>query len=233
VTFTVWDEGIGINQEDAKLLFKPFVQLNASLAREFSGTGLGLALVAQMIRLHGGHVDLTSELKAGSRFIISLPWRAATQSGQTISPVQNLKDTPSQPADQPKLPHDKHAVKILVVDDTEVAAQLISDYLQHKGYKTEIAHNGSQAVLLAKQEHPHIILMDVMMPVMNGLDATKQIRADPSLKDITIIGLTALAMPNDRQNCIEAGMNDHLSKPIQLPDLIKVIERYLSPQPGL
>jgi PAS domain S-box-containing protein len=219
-TFTIWDEGIGIAPQDIPLLFKPFVQLNAGLAREFPGTGLGLALVSQMIHLHGGSISLRSELKRGSLFTITLPWMPKEQRLQ--SPIK-----PQVLADNSKLDTTR-AGQILIVDDTEVVTQLISEYLQHKGYKTLKAYDGAEAVLIARQEHPQIILMDVMMPVMDGLEATRAIRADPVLRDIPIIGLTALAMPEDRAQCLAAGMNDYLSKPIQIHELVQIIERYLS-----
>jgi hypothetical protein len=104
----------------------------------------------------------------------------------------------------------------------------MSEYLRHKGYETLIASNGLEGVMLASQEHPQVILMDVMMPIMNGLDATKKIRADASLRDIPIIGLTALAMSSDREQCLAAGMNDHISKPVEMQELVKIIERYLA-----
>jgi len=223
VAFIVWDEGIGINQADMQRLFKPFVQLNAGLAREYAGTGLGLALVAQMTRLHGGHIGLTSELNAGSRFIITLPWMPQEQGIQPQAQFQTLEKKPMSKI--------KHTGKILIVDDTEVVTQLMSEYLRHKGYQTFTAYNGKEGVMLARQEKPQIILMDIMMPVMNGLEATKQIRADADLHNIPIIGLTALAMSTDRDECLAAGMNDHLSKPIEMQDLIKIIERYLFPNP--
>jgi len=223
VTFTVWDEGIGINEDDMQRLFKPFIQLNASLTREFSGTGLGLALVAQMTRLHGGRISLTSELKVGSRFTITLPWLAAEQNSQPSLVSSVLADSPKRNA-KPRMG------KILIVDDTEVVAQLLSEYLRHKGYETLVAQNGEEAVILTRQELPQIILMDVMMPVLNGLDATRQIRADAALRDIPIIGLTALAMSSDREQCISAGMNDYLSKPIQMQEVAEIIDRYL-PKP--
>jgi PAS domain S-box-containing protein len=219
VTFTVWDEGIGITQEDMTRLFKPFVQLNASLTRAYAGTGLGLAVVAQIVRMHDGRIDLTSELNVGSRFTITLPWKPVEQEIQsTIRPQIGIDRSKTI---------GKRAGKILIVDDTEVVAQLMSEYLRHKGYQTIIAHDGREAVLAARQEHPQLIFMDVMMPVMNGLDATKHIRADATLKDIPIIALTALAMPDDREQCLAAGMNDYLSKPIQIQDLTQIIEQYL------
>jgi signal transduction histidine kinase/CheY-like chemotaxis protein len=228
IIFVIWDEGIGINQEDIKLLFKPFVQLHAGLAREYAGTGLGLALVAQMIHLHGGHINLTSELKKGSRFIITLPWMPTEQGIQPPIKPQVVADNSKLGLSQVKTPSKKHAGKILIVDDTEVVAQLVSEYLRHKEYETFIAYNGRQGVLLAIQENPQVILMDVMMPIMNGLDATRQIRAHAALQNIPIIGLTALAMPEDREQCLAAGMNDYLSKPIQLQELTQIINRYLT-----
>jgi PAS domain S-box-containing protein len=221
VTFTVWDEGIGITEEDIQRLFKPFVQVNASLTREYSGTGLGLALVAQMVRLHGGQIKLTSELKVGSRFTVTLPWLPTEQERQlplNLLPQANNSKT-----------SEKRTGKILVVDDTEDVTQLIKEYLEHKGYEVFIAHDGRQAVLLAKQERPQLILMDIMMPELNGIEATKQIRADASLNRVLIIGLTALAMPKDREECLAAGMNGYLSKPIEMYALSQVVEDYLTP----
>jgi len=221
INFIVWDEGIGINQEDIKLLFRPFVQLNAGFTREFSGTGLGLALVSQMIRLHGGRVTLTSELKVGSRFTITLPWMPTEQGIRTPIKPQVLADN-----HQPRV---KRTGKILLAEDTEVVAQLISEYLKHMGYEVSIAQNGWESVVLARQERPQLILMDIMMPVMNGLDAARLIRADAALQNVPIIALTALAMPGDREQCIAAGMNDHVSKPIQMQELAQIIEYYLNP----
>jgi len=218
VTFTVWDEGIGIGEEDIQRLFKPFVQLNAGLAREYSGTGLGLALVAQMARLHGGCINLTSKLKEGSRFMLTLPWMPAEQAVQPPKPKVLAGSSK---------PDRKHTGKILIVDDVEMATELIGEYLRIIGFETFVAGDGLEAVSIAKQEHPQMILMDVMMPKMNGIEATKQIRADDSLRDVLIIGLTALALPEDREQCLAAGMNDHLSKPIQMQELLQIIERYL------
>jgi CheY-like chemotaxis protein/anti-sigma regulatory factor (Ser/Thr protein kinase) len=217
--FSVWDKGIGINEEDKKHLFQPFVQLKSGLAREYGGTGLGLALVAQMVRLHGGHVTLESELNSGSRFTVSLPWNPLETSQPTPFKFQLAPDNFGHGTSS--------GAKVLIVEDTEVVAQLVSEYLQHKGYETRIAHNGRDGVLLAQQERPQIILMDIMMPIMNGLEATKAIRADATLKDTPIIGLTALAMSTDRDQCIQAGMNDHLSKPIEMQALAQIIEHYL------
>jgi CheY-like chemotaxis protein len=195
------------------------VQLDSGLAREYQGTGLGLALVAQMIRLHGGHVHVESVLGQGSRFIITLPWMQEQQ-------IAQAKLT----AELPRLglkPARMHTGKILLVEDTDVVITLMSEYLLYKGYKVFVARNGLEGVMLARKEHPDLILMDVMMPEMDGLEATRQIRKDRSLQNVPIIALTALAMAGDREFCLAAGMNDYMSKPIKMQELADMIEKHL------
>lgn len=219
ITFTIWDEGIGIRQEDIQRLFKPFVQLDSGLEREFGGTGLGLSLVAQMARLHGGSVSVSSEYGKGSKFFIVLPWKPLTpkdnmpQIKETNTPnstfVRNKKQT------------------ILVVEDTVQAVMIITDYLEQAGYKVVIAQDGLEAVSQSKLEKPDLILMDIQMPRMGGFEATQKIREDNNFKDIPIIALTALAMQGDRERCLAAGMNEYLSKPVNLKTLLNVIRTYL------
>jgi signal transduction histidine kinase/ActR/RegA family two-component response regulator len=220
VTFTVWDQGVGIAQEDMQYLFKPFVQLDAGLAREYQGTGLGLALVAQMIRLHGGRVDLTSKVGEGSRFTITLPW---------LPEQQNLHSKSALELPHPMLKSDaKRNGRLLLVEDTEVISSLMNEYLRYKGYQVFMAKNGMEGFLLAKKENPDLILMDVMMPVMDGMEATKLIREVDHLKNTPIIALTALAMPGDRERCFAAGMTDYLSKPIRIQELADMIDKHLT-----
>ncbi|HQV63490.1 MAG TPA: response regulator, partial [Anaerolineales bacterium] len=218
VTFTVWDKGVGIAQEDIQYLFKPFVQLDSGLTREYQGTGLGLALVAQMMRLHGGRVELESEVGEGSRFTITLPW---------LPEQQNTKSKSTSELSRPSRPEEKHTGKVLLVEDTEVISSLMNEYLHYKGYQVFIARNGMEGFLLAKEETPDLILMDIMMPVMDGLEATKLIREVDSLKHTPIVALTALAMPGDRERCIAAGMTDYLSKPIRIQELADMIQKHL------
>ncbi|HQX01838.1 MAG TPA: response regulator, partial [Anaerolineales bacterium] len=218
VTFTVWDKGVGIAREDIQYLFKPFVQLDSGLTREYQGTGLGLALVAQMMRLHGGRVELESEVGEGSRFTITLPW---------LPEQQNTKTKSTSELSRPSRPEEKHTGKVLLVEDTEVISSLMNEYLHYKGYQVFIARNGMEGFLLAKEETPDLILMDIMMPVMDGLEATKLIREVDSLKHTPIVALTALAMPGDRERCIAAGMTDYLSKPIRIQELADMIQKHL------
>ncbi len=220
VSFTIWDQGIGIAQKDIQYLFKPFVQLDAGLAREYQGTGLGLALVAQMAHLHGGRVSVESEVGKGSRFTVTLPWSQKEQTPKAKVTAELSFPSPRS--------NEKRNGKILLVEDTDVVVALMNDYLRYKGYEVFIARDGMEGVLLAKKEKPDIILMDIMMPVMDGLEAARRIRADDTLRNTIIIALTALAMPGDRERCLAAGMNDYMSKPIQMQELAKTIESHLT-----
>ncbi|MBE0680678.1 MAG: PAS domain S-box protein [Anaerolineales bacterium] len=224
VTFTVWDTGIGISKQDISRLFKPFVQLDSKLSRHAGGTGLGLMLVSQLIRLHGGNVEVQSQPGKGSRFIVNLPWEPA-------QPSQRLQK-PHPAAASPKRPLvGKHArLKILLVEDTEPVILFIQDHLESKGYHVTAAHNGYEGLLFAKNIQPDVILMDIQMPGMDGFEATKRIRAEATLKDVPIIALTALAMPGDREKCLKAGMNDYMIKPINLKELQTLLETYTPAQ---
>jgi len=217
---TVWDHGIGIREDDLKRLFQPFVQLDSSLSRASAGTGLGLALVAEMARLHGGSVSVSSQPGHGSEFTIILPWDPAV----TTDTLDKLKITGKIPIIRSNA-EDKPT--ILLVEDTDSVVLMLRDYLELSGYKVEIARDGLDSVSKSIALQPDLILMDVQMPGMDGLEATRRIRKEASLKNTPIIALTALAMPSDRERCLEAGMNDYLSKPINLRELVKTMLRHL------
>ena len=220
VTITVWDTGIGIKAEDLERLFQPFVQLDSGLARETTGTGLGLALVAQMARLHGGSVTAFSEPGVGSRFSVVLPWEPAL----AIDAATRLKITGKFRAIQPDAGRQP---TILLVEDTKEVIMMIQDYLELAGYKVFTAQDGVDAIVQAKLMHPDLILMDVQMPRMDGMEATRKLRDEPEFKDTPIIALTALAMPNDRERCLAAGMDEYISKPVNLRALVKLIQTCL------
>jgi len=221
LSITVWDRGIGISAADLERLFQPFVQVDSSLSRETSGTGLGLALVAQMARLHGGSIAVESQPQKGSRFTIVLPWQPAEalvgapvqQAAGDFSPIDALEN--------------QGGMTILVVEDIENLVMLLGDYLEQNGFKVESAKNGFEGVALATRLKPDLILMDVMMPGMDGLEATRLIRQEESLQNVPIIAMTALAMSSDREHCLAAGMNDYISKPVNLKQLVRLIKIHL------
>ncbi|MBI3172167.1 MAG: PAS domain S-box protein [Chloroflexi bacterium] len=219
--FSVWDTGIGIPPDEIQYLFQPFVQLDAGLARDAQGTGLGLVLVSQMARLHGGSVRVESQPGQGSRFTISIPWRAAAQTGSLRRAAQPNRN--SAPA-----PEGNQRPTILLVEDTEAVSMLIHDYLESHGYQVFVARNGFEGITQAQQLRPKLILMDVMMPEMDGLETTRRLRSLPRFEHTPIVALTALAMPGDRDRCLAAGMNDYLSKPVKLSEVLEIIEQYIT-----
>jgi len=221
VYFAVWDSGIGIAEEDLAHIFQPFVQLDGRLAREYVGTGLGLALVARLIDLHGGSIAVTSTVSQGSRFTVTLPWHQFAQA----STPQEERAALAKAAGDLQANHARHQ-RVLVAEDNPANLTALTDYLLAKGYQVVVAHDGAEAVARARETRPDLILMDIQMPEMDGLEATKRIRVDPTLTAIPIIALTALAMPGDRERCIAAGVDAYLTKPVPLPELVATIETY-------
>jgi PAS domain S-box-containing protein len=225
VVFAVWDNGRGIAREQMGRLFKPFVQLDSSLSREYVGTGLGLALVARLTEMHGGSVSVESEVGKGSRFTVALPLqRGGVQAEETGGDVASSV----QQATSSAAAHLASGPLILLAEDNESNIDLYSVYLQSKGYRVVVARNGEEAIARFYEEWPEIILMDIQMPRLNGLEAMRRIRAEEQPQQhIPIIALTALAMPDDRQTCLEAGADDYLSKPVGLKQLLRAIENQL------
>jgi PAS domain S-box-containing protein len=220
VMITVWDNGIGMQEKDLSRLFQPFVQLDSGLARETTGTGLGLALVAQMVRLHGGSVRVDSHPEQGSHFTIVLPWEPAL----AIDTTSKMKITGKFRA---VTPNSNNRPTVLLIEDTNEVIMMIRDYLELAGYHVITAKDGVEGITQAQLMHPDLILMDVMMPRMDGLEATRRLRNEPEFAATPIIALTALAMPSDRERCISAGMNDYMSKPVNLKELVKTIQSFL------
>ena len=221
VHFTVWDTGIGIAPEDLARLFQPFVQLDSKLARQYYGTGLGLSLVSRMTEMHGGGISVESEVGRGSRFTVSLPWARPTETSPPAAELDELvpAGVGQAGAKQPL---------ILLADDNEDNINLVVDYLAQQSYQIIIARNGQEAIALAQEERPDLILMDVQMPGMDGLEATRRLRAETAFATTPIIVVTALAMPGDRERCLASGANEYLSKPLNLRGLVRTIETELN-----
>jgi PAS domain S-box-containing protein len=225
VRFSVWDTGIGISTEDMQRLFKPFVQIDSSLSRKQGGTGLGLSLVYRLTELHGGSVTMESNVGEGSRFTVSLPWTSSSDN----EAVDDRKTSISLPATKP-LELDQHSsALVLLAEDNETNIMSVRDFLQANGFQIIVARNGAETIERARTEKPDIILMDIQMPGMDGLEATRQLRTDPELARTPIIALTSLAMPGDRERCLAAGADDYMSKPMSLKRLVEMIKTHLQP----
>jgi len=221
VRFAVIDTGIGIAPHNRHKLFRPFVQIDGALNRRQMGTGLGLALVKRIAQLHGGQVDVTSEVGVGSCFWVDLPclnYCALSANGPAPSTDQPDVELPSYP----------HQPLILLAEDNEANLSTLSSYLQAKGYELVLAKTGCEAVEQAQTRQPDIILMDIQMPEMDGLEAIRQIRQMPGLTEVPIIALTALAMTGDRDRCLAAGANQYMSKPVKLRELVGQIQALLT-----
>jgi len=213
--FSVTDTGIGIAPEDQNTIFEPFVQIDSRLSRQYSGTGLGLSLVQRLVTLHGGKISLNSSLGQGSCFTVWLPYEPASEPLEPTAVAPKTSDNIAVPA-----------LVILLVDDNEANLQTFSDYLSLKGYTLLLARNGQEALDLAQMHHPDLILMDIQMPIMDGLEATARIRANPAIASIPIIALTALALPGDEQRCLQAGADAYLTKPVRFRLLIETIQKF-------
>jgi signal transduction histidine kinase/CheY-like chemotaxis protein len=346
VKLSVWDKGIGIRPEDFGKLFKPFVQLDSSLARQYSGTGLGLSLVQRMAELQGGSVQVESVPGQGSRFSIILPWsahitqpvrntsqrgtgslrliltvednpldaelishylnelniaaipqptlRGALEKAAFLQPslilldlhlpdgsgldllatlkadertraipviivsVEELRSQAEQlgalgylmkPFGQAELrealeraatfiresqpetpkPASASAPLVMMVDDNELTLETIGEFLQIKGFRVIATRSGMELLERAEELHPDLILMDIQMPGLDGMETTRRLRAlsDKRLASTPIIALTALAMPGDREKCLQAGANDYMSKPVPLATLAERITELL------
>jgi len=219
IQISVWDTGIGIRSEDLSRLFKPFVQLDSSLARQYSGTGLGLSLVSRLAEMHGGSIRVESTYGQGSRFSLTLPWQ-----GSELPETSHVKE----PIRMPEYPKGSLAT-VLLADDNEVILNTVCEFLNSKSYQVISARNGKEMVDLTIEFRPDIILADVQMPGSDGLTAIRAVRAlpDPKLAGIPIIAITALAMPGDEERCLEAGANLYVSKPMPLPKIIRLIQDLL------
>ena len=222
---TVSDTGIGIAPADLDQLFQPFVQIDSTLNRQYSGTGLGLALVKRMVDLQGGQVQVRSTVGVGSHFSVDLPAtvHAAAPVGDLVQPWGHRQSI--APTHAPG-----HKPLLLLVDDNEANLSTFSSYLGARGYRLEIAKTGEEAVAMATQHRPDLILMDIQMPGIDGLEAAQRIRTDPALAGTIIVALTALTMPQDRDYYLAHGIDDCISTPVKLRTLAESVRTLLNHQ---
>ncbi|AFY92157.1 GAF domain-containing protein [Chamaesiphon minutus] len=229
IAFSIIDTGIGIAPENMDKLFQSFIQIDSSLSRQYAGTGLGLSLVKRIVEMHGGTVSVQSEINRGSCFTVYLPLEPSLEMAFTPSPLPYPIASDPVPDETLVVPSQ---TSILLVENDEGNIETMTTYLQSRGYTIAVAENGRQAISflenctkdLTQGHPPNIILMDIQMPGMDGFEATKHIRQIPICATIPIIALTALAMPDDRQKCLDAGVDRYLAKPVKLSQLVATIE---------
>ena len=219
VVLQVADEGIGMTPEQAAQLFQPFHQADASTTRQFGGTGLGLAICRELAKLMGGRVGVDSQAGMGSTF-----WcRLRLPAGQM--PQAKAPDSDFGALDQ-RWGQKLKDLRVLVVDDNTVNQTVARELLQATGAKVELAGDGQQALDLLQALEVDCVLMDIQMPVMDGLEATRRIRAQQHLRGLPIIAMTANASTQDRRACLAVGMNDFVSKPVEPKRFLDIVARW-------
>ena len=218
---TVADNGIGMSQEFLKHIFEPFERERTSTVSKVEGSGIGMGIVKKLVGLMSGTVEVESKIGVGSTFTVTIPSRIASQ-----EETQTKRET--TPSDEKSL----CGVKILLTEDNDLNAEIATELLREEGCTVDRAKDGVECVdMLEKAANGtyRLILMDIQMPVMNGYDAAKKIRRmdDPQKADLPIIAMTANAFAEDRQAALDAGMNDHIAKPINMNVLVPTIRKYL------
>lgn len=238
--FTVADTGIGIEYEQLNLLFQPFTQADSSISRKYGGTGLGLAISKSLVGLMGGDIwvetngriggnppdDWTFNSESihmrGSKFYFTLMMEAVpTRSSQTD--INQVIQPTLSPLAQPNLPLANF--QVLIAEDNLVNQRILALFLESLGYSPKLANNGLEVLEALDQKNYDVIFMDIQMPKVDGITATRKIRQDFKQQP-WIVALTANALPEDRQLCIDAGMNDFITKPIQIEDIVNIFVRY-------
>ncbi len=218
---TVADNGIGMSQEFQKHIFEPFERERTSTVSKVEGSGIGMGIVKKLVGLMGGTVAVESKIGVGSTFTVTIPCRIASE-----DETQAKRET--NPSDQKCL----RGTRILLTEDNDLNAEIATELLQEEGCTVDRAKDGVECVdMLEKAANGtyQLILMDIQMPVMNGYDAARKIRGldDPQKANIPIIAMTANAFTEDRQVALDAGMNDHIAKPINMNVLVPTLRKYL------
>ncbi|MEA5619557.1 CBS domain-containing protein [Cronbergia sp. UHCC 0137] len=218
IEIAIIDTGIGIAPENIHKLFQSFVQVDNSWSRQYPGTGLGLAIVRKITELHGGNVGVESKVGEGSCFTIRLPYETTSTENPTPQTSEQIIDFQTITSNN----------LIILIENNEATISTLSDYLLSRGYTVLIARSSREVIDLTQTHKPDLILMDMQMLNMDGLETTKQIRADPTLANIPIIAMSAIATPEEQEKCLQLGINEYLIKPVRLRHLVDTIQAFLN-----
>jgi CheY-like chemotaxis protein len=219
--FEVQDTGMGIEPEQQARLFSVFEQADNSIARRFGGTGLGLAITRRLAQLMGGNAGVSSEPGVGSTF-----WFTARL--KIFTPISQLADALDVGSAEEQLSRNFSGSRILLAEDEPVNREIAVSYLEIVGMSVESAADGVQAVAMASQNDYDLVLMDVQMPHLDGLEATRRIRERYCAAELPIIAMTANAFVEDKSRCLDAGMNDFVAKPIEIEQFFATMLKWLS-----
>ena len=220
--FSVADTGIGISQEQSAQIFSPFTQGEGAGTRRFSGAGLGLSISQQLVGFMGGKIHVESEPGKGSTFSFDLRFPVpdgendAARGQETIGGLPQTTET-------------LRGAHILLVEDNAINQQVAQEMLARAGFAVTTVENGEMALDALGQRHFDAVLMDLQLPVLDGFETTRRIRANPQWKTLPVIAMTAAVMPHERQECLDAGMNDHVGKPVDPHALLAALEKWIAP----
>ncbi|MEX2474813.1 ATP-binding protein [Marinobacter sp.] len=217
----VIDTGIGMSKEGLHRIFSPFSQADTDTTRLYGGTGLGLTLCRQLVERMHGQIMVDSEAGSGTHFTVTLPLPVYEQTRHDPATAAIAEDSATP---TPRL-------RILLVEDNQVNQLVASSLLRKMGHSVDLAENGKLALQALGKKHYDMVLMDCLMPIMDGYEATSQIRKNPAWQSLPIIAITANVMQGDRENCLAAGMNDYITKPYNRNDLKTVIDRWAPDSP--
>ena len=217
IYFTVRDTGIGIPAERMDCLFQSFSQVDMSNTRKYGGTGLGLAISKRLVEMMGGKIWAESEFGIGSAFHFAIMADSAPAdiiaNGRTVSKSQVYD-------------HPDSTLRLLLAEDNVVNQKVALRMIKKIGYRADVAANGLEVLVAMGRKKYDVILMDVQMPEMDGLDAARAIRQMPHIRQPKIIAVTAYALEGDREKCLDAGMDDYISKPVEMKELAEVLSKY-------
>jgi signal transduction histidine kinase/ActR/RegA family two-component response regulator len=221
VLLAVRDEGIGLSDEQAARLFADFQQADTSTTRKYGGTGLGLSIARRLARLMGGDVGVNSRLGEGATFWCEVPLEVAR------APAVASAADPAAAVGSDPGPSGAAGSRLLVVDDNDINLMIAGEILSNAGMVVETAGNGEQALDKLREGAYDLVLMDLQMPRMDGLQATRALREQPGHRATPVVGLTASAVFSERDECLAAGMNDMLTKPYEPRQLLEVVEHWI------
>lgn len=227
--FSVRDTGIGLSPEQQGRLFRSFEQADGSTTRKYGGSGLGLAISRRLAEMMEGEVGVISEEGVGSTFWFSVELEAIPEQAGAPAIISQGDCDPHSQLEGSKLKQQLQDAVVLLVEDNELNQEVATELLGQLGIQVEIATNGAEALECVARSSYDLVLMDMQMPVMDGLTATRKLRACESLCDLPVVAMTANAMPSDREACIQAGMNDYLAKPIEPEQLWYTLVRWIAP----
>ncbi len=218
VYFAIEDTGIGISESDYDRLFESFSQVDCSTTRKYGGTGLGLAICKQLVNLMGGEIGMKSVVNEGSTFWFTIPLIGKDKITLTNNKSNQIEENSQK---------NNSLVQILVTEDDRINQKIIAQVLKRLGYSYDVVSNGQECLEKVKEKTYDLILMDCQMPYLDGYDTTKELRLNKKTENIPIIGLTAFAMPEDKEKCLAVGMSDYLSKPFTLKQINESLMRWL------